>query len=1432
MPDYTREQLLAQSADRHLAVTAGAGAGKTSVLVERFVHLLLDSRIQADVRSITAITFTRKAAAEMKSRVSARLEQLLSDPARQSDWRRIKSIRERFASANISTIHSFCSALLRDFPIEAGVNPNFTDLEEYEANALKERAIIETLEEWLEPPRLRGGGDNNDKNKSDNDDRNAKLNAAFDDEQDSRRAEAQHVWMFFGKRDLINVLATLLDSSERFQELQRLYAQCDNDAILALARRRFVARFSSLLREWLTALESALGLLIVQECTPNAQEHLNTTLTGIRSLQNLLNEAQNGAGETFSWQDLERLWQHDIQEKMLGQGAIAQSGGVNGNRIRVYKKNCQNLAQYNREKARAERRFKELAEYAATISGAKHDDELGRIARILVRIAADAFDHIEAEKKRLDALDFDDLQLKTDILLDNPLVCEQIRRKMRFLMIDEFQDTNKLQYRIVKKLIGSLGRNPETLPAEQESVSASGVNLFIVGDPKQSIYRFRGADVRVFAEAKADIQEANRRRRARGEIGENFHTPKGEIQSRDGEAEGDVNLSATFRLLPEIAAFVNGVLGRLMRPKRESAYDNSEYDISEYDISEYDIPEYDISEYDVEYDKIVCGGATAEVKGTVRFLVAQSPSKDDDETGAELGEEATTDDEEAPQKENEEKATKEEENEGEEHEEESAESPFTSEAFLLAEYLKAAVRGELAEPLLVRDGEGKPRAPKYGDILILARSRAKLDTLLQALRGEGIPFTVSGGRGYFEKQEILDIRSFLSFLQNSSDDAALAATLRSPFFCVSDSELYAASRLDASALSSDGVNSLWERFCEYVAGAGGQSSDAEAVAPSDNALRAVATLRRLLSVAAQIPIPALLRLIIEETGWRAMLVGSERFEQIEANIEKLLTIARYYENKGFRNLFDFAEELRRLSLYADKEGEADTQSSKDAVRIMTIHAAKGLESPIVALYNANGRSGGQTERLAFDAELGAAFMMKSAREEDGIMESVKTPLYALASREDDLAEQAEAKRLLYVALTRAKDHLLISAECRKTSTESAVTQGFFKMILGSLGAANKNVFVETQIACPPQELEILASNDKPQETVTYNLCVPVIRTRAQFLGDEALRRRFPSHANAKTNAKASVAKSLAPSLEAEYAAPPTSSVARELPPLLLGSAQARIEGEYFSASQLQLFLADPEAYAHLYRLGLPPVDEEGAFSGGSFGVDDDGDRTLGTFAGESIHAVLERLPNWLSESGEIREEAYKQALARAVPQNASARSLSSSFVARLQREPHSVASSPLLRRYAPALARAKYEFPLTIPFGENFLIAALDALVPAPPLMSAQGGGRNNQEREEIWEVWDWKTNRVRTEHDMNALVERYRLQMEVYAFMVSSLYPAQERVRVRLLFTRLASQNSPDERWTRTLDFGRDDIAVIRGRIQNIIAQMQAAYLGESVVF
>ena len=128
-------------------VQAPAGSGKTTVLTQRLLSLLT---VVDEPEQILAITFTRKAAAEMHHRISQEIEKRLANPDYKPKWGRIKAVRERFSGANISTIHSFCARLLREFPIEAGVNPNFTELEDHEGVQMKEHAIMETLEEWLE----------------------------------------------------------------------------------------------------------------------------------------------------------------------------------------------------------------------------------------------------------------------------------------------------------------------------------------------------------------------------------------------------------------------------------------------------------------------------------------------------------------------------------------------------------------------------------------------------------------------------------------------------------------------------------------------------------------------------------------------------------------------------------------------------------------------------------------------------------------------------------------------------------------------------------------------------------------------------------------------------------------------------------------------------------------------------------------------------------------------------------------------------------------------------------------------------------------------------------------------------------------------------------------------------------------------------------
>jgi ATP-dependent helicase/nuclease subunit A len=663
-----------------------------------------------------------------------------------------------------------------------------------------------------------------------------------------------------------------------------------------------------------------------------------------------------------------------------------------------------------------------------------------------------------------------------------------------------------------------------------------------------------------------------------------------------------------------------------------------------------------------------------------------------------------------------------------------------------------------------------------------------MDDLLMALRRCNIPFIVVGGRGFYERQEILDIRSFLLFLQNANDDIALAALLRSPFFAVNDTELYAISRTEVSAADGSSTSSLWERFGEYCS----------AQTPSPSALRAQSTLLNLLPLAAQLSIPTLIRTILEQTAWRGMIAADERFDQIEANLEKLLIIARKYENKGFRNLYDFAEELRRLALYAFNEGEADADATKNAVQIMTIHGAKGLEAPIVALYNANAKSGGFGGGLSFDTALGMSFKMLRARE-DGTMEQLSTPLYHLASEKDTLAEEAEVKRLLYVALTRPKDHLIVSGKGYETAKGAMKkAEGFLAMIQDSLGASELNLLHEPHLALADEPLEILNGNERSARTMTFR--IPIIRAREQFLSDTA----------ATTIAQSTIQGALADiSIHNDSPEVPTYA----LPPMLLGTLSTSIEGDFYSASQLRLFSRNPDEYERLYRLGLPPADDEGFFIGRAAGVEDDGDETLGTSAGESIHAVLQHLPLWMNSEGEVLPSEFQRTMERVLP--ATRRVFTPTFHARLQRETQAVAATPLVRRYATALAGAQYEYPITLPMGNDFLIGTMDVLVKNPS---------------GALEIWDWKTNRVGSVRDMERLLGEYRLQLEVYAYIASFLAPEQETFTTRLLFTRRATQNVEDAEWTRTLEFTRLDVAVIERKMERLIGEIRARSYGLSM--
>ncbi|HOF97701.1 MAG TPA: 3'-5' exonuclease, partial [Methanoculleus sp.] len=312
-----------------------------------------------------------------------------------------------------------------------------------------------------------------------------------------------------------------------------------------------------------------------------------------------------------------------------------------------------------------------------------------------------------------------------------------------------------------------------------------------------------------------------------------------------------------------------------------------------------------------------------------------------------------------------------------------------AEADMAAKKIRAIV--ERGEKSVWRDGESRPAG--YGDIAILLERRTNLAYYEWALARYGIPYRVHAGLGFYERQELYDIYNILRFLVNDRDDVALYGALRSPYFGFSDARLFAIAG-----------TSFWERLQ--------RSGDPDAIA-------AATTLRGWLSVARRLPPARLIRRVIDESGITVIFGGTAGGEQAVANVEKLIAIAR----ASSVTLADLVEELGRSIDDGEREGDAPLDlTSSDAVSIMTVHAAKGLEFPVVVVPDLaeTPRAGGATIMVEGGLRLGVR-IPNPAHD----YEREDTPILQVLKAEYRQKEEAERKRLFYVAATRAKDHLVL-----------------------------------------------------------------------------------------------------------------------------------------------------------------------------------------------------------------------------------------------------------------------------------------------------------------------------------------------------------------------------------------------------------------------
>ncbi len=851
--------------NRNILVSAAAGSGKTAVLVERIIGRILEEAHPADIDAMLIVTFTSAAAAEMRERIGAAIEAALAlDPSNSHLIRQATLVHH----AQITTIHSFCLSLIRDYFHQVDLEPNFRIAEEGELNLLREDVMAEVLnrnyeaaeEEFLQFVECFAAG-KNDKGL-------AEMALSL------YRFAMSYPW-----------------PKEWLREAAGQYQFSDFEELLKRPWMESLRRY--LRRMFLCLHEMARENVRLTELT-DGPAYLCKTAEADAEAVLLLAEAK-------SYQEMARAI------GALTFGRLPSKRGHEGSE--------ELLEQFKGRREKMKDTVKKIKADFFSVGEKEIMERLAGMApaaKTLARLTEEFMDAFDAKKREKNILDFNDLEhfaLKILIQEDTKEPTEAARQcRTRFVevMVDEYQDSNLVQESIVRAVSGEDdGRN----------------NRFMVGDVKQSIYRFRLARPDLFME-KYDA----------------YTTKESACQK--------VELSKNFRSRKETLDFTNHIFYHIMKKDLGNV---------EYDEAAALYP-------GAAYEE--CDGMEAEI------LLA--------DTAEELLCDAGLSD------------------------------PVRLEAELVASRIRRLVRSQQ----VTDKKSGALRAARYSDIVILLRGFGKhADVFQEVFERKGIPAHASQRTGYFQALEVQTALSLLRILDNPRQDIPLAAVMRSPIGGFSDEEL--------ALLKAEGQG---RPFHCCVLEPEGEGPSGELSLKLEEFAAKIDAYRDL---AAELPVHELLCRLLEETGYARYVAALPAGERRRANLEMLLEKACAYEKTSYRGLFHFIRYMEKLQKYEVDYGEAETVSENaNAVRIMTIHKSKGLEFPIVFLCGA-AKQFNRTDarsRMAIHPDLGIAFDFI-----DPLRRVRCATLYKKAvAKQIELENLGEELRILYVALTRAKEKLVIT----------------------------------------------------------------------------------------------------------------------------------------------------------------------------------------------------------------------------------------------------------------------------------------------------------------------------------------------------------------------------------------------------------------------
>lgn len=882
---WTKEQQkVIELRNRNILVSAAAGSGKTAVLVERIIQMLTDEEHPMDVDRLLIVTFTEAAASEMKERIRSAIETALEVNPGNAHLQRQSTL---IHSAQITTIHSFCLSVIREHFHLIDMDPGFRIAEEGELRLLKQDVLSELLEECY-------------------------VN------QEERFMELVEK-LGSGKNDkkLEGMILQLYEYSRSYPQPQKWLEHCVNQyaECETYLKQEGTGEEPVFLRRALDWAQKYIEDLVelADQCIRICEEP-----DGPYMYAPMLEEDRIILDKLAGAANFEELYERlsDIKWKALSRKKDESVDSEKRTQVQDIRKQIKDLI----GELGKTYFYETPAELLLDMANAKSTMEI--LAELVNRFAIMFAD----QKQRKHLIDYNDMeQFALQILTEEKegeLIPSQTAREYQEqfyeVMIDEYQDSNLIQ---------------EAILTSVSTVSREKYNIFMVGDVKQSIYRFRLSRPELFME-KYDS-----------------------YSSEDSEMQ-KIDLHKNFRSRPEVLDGVNYIFRQIMRRDLGGIV---------YDEQAALYP-------GAEFEPVI--GVDGKSAYEMELLLV-----DAQKTGNEF---------------------------------ELSDNNKQLEVRVIAKRIK-----ELLRTAKVTDkASGQLRPAEYRDIVILMRSvKGWADVVSSILAEEGIPAYIGSTEGYFGTYEISVLLDYLQLLDNQRQDLPLAAVLASPFVGLNPQQL-AEIRLAAK-------EGFFYKAAEGLAQRAGEEEEKEEKDSLAYKLRAFyLQLTHFREMVPYTAIHELLQKIIEETGFSLYVAAMPGGERRIANVEMLVEKAAAFEGTSYKGLFNFIRYIEQLQKYDVDYGEANiADEQENTVRIMSIHKSKGLEFPIVFVagmgkkFNTTDITGSVIIHPEWGVGLDAVDLQRRTK--------IPTFLKKTIQQEIKLENLGEELRVLYVALTRAKEKLIL-----------------------------------------------------------------------------------------------------------------------------------------------------------------------------------------------------------------------------------------------------------------------------------------------------------------------------------------------------------------------------------------------------------------------